>query len=168
MSNTTKSSLDKRAVNGSRFVRPSNTRNEHYDDIPKPWVAGLRGSNNVLNVNGNGPGHIANGNIAGSAFEIESILGGLPSSSLSSNAFKDGSALSFWSMFRGGYTLMNSLLYTLCVNGITFFGKSKSRCYTLLVVTVIMESYATALSKQAKEVGSTALFAWSCFVNFFW
>lgn len=157
--------------NTHAYVRPSSLRTEHNDDMPKPWMG--------IGANGNKFGTVVgtnnvNYNNYNANFEMESLTGGLPSSvGAAAAAVGVGSSsgsLSGWyypTKMDGIFALWN-IIVSLITQSISSMGENKTRCYILLFLTVVAECYATALSKQAKEIGSAPLFFWSCFVNFFW
>jgi hypothetical protein len=122
------------------YVRPSSLRAEHYDDVPKIWN---------------------NGGKVVPAFEIESLIG-------QTNGDDSVTTVSKLVGSGGIVSIANKVVVTIITRSIASLGQSKMRCYILLFLTVVAESYATALSKQSKEIGSTTLFLWSCIVNFFW
>jgi hypothetical protein len=100
----------------------------------------------------------------------------------SANSPGSGNTLSKFtlsSLFRGGsnsgmaaYSIATTAWHTILVDGFcsfaNFVGQTKTRCFFLLVFSVIIESYATTLSKQAKDTGNALLFARACFVYLFW
>jgi hypothetical protein len=92
---------------------------------------------------------------------------------------------SFLNYFRGGATgtsssgsstgvisILSTLFQTIFVQNFcrfaNFIGTTKARCFCLLVFCVIIESYATTLSKQAKDTGNSLLFARACLVYILW
>lgn len=122
------------------YVRPTSLRSEYYDDVPKTWIGG-KGGNNM---------------------EIESLIGGTSSLSLPEYVS------SIWATLRHHINLLNHLFVAVATKWIASMGQNKTRCYILLLFSIVAECYSTALSKQAKEVGSTRIFFYSCLVNFFW
>jgi hypothetical protein len=79
-------------------------------------------------------------------------------------------------IFRGGatgrFSIVSTTFQTIFVESFcrfaNFVGQTKARCFCLLVFSVIIESYATTLSKQAKDTGNALLFARACLVYLFW
>jgi hypothetical protein len=73
---------------------------------------------------------------------------------------------------RGAYMILSKLFQTIFVQNFcqfaNFIGTTKTRCFCLLVFSVFIESYATTLSKQAKDTGNALLFARACLVYLFW
>jgi hypothetical protein len=85
----------------------------------------------------------------------------------------------FRSLFRGGASGVgvagsiaasswHTLLVELFCRFANFVGQTKTRCFLLLVFSVVVESYATTLSKQAKDTGNALLFGRACLVYLFW
>lgn len=85
----------------------------------------------------------------------------------------------FRSLFRGGASTVgattsiaaapwHSLLVDLFCRFANFVGQTKTRCFFLLVFSVVVESYATTLSKQAKDTGNALLFGRACLVYLVW
>lgn len=50
----------------------------------------------------------------------------------------------------------------------SFIGASKTRCFIVLLCSIILESYATALSKQAKDTGRLIVFLHACSLYLLW
>lgn len=69
---------------------------------------------------------------------------------------------------RGGASAGYNVLATVFTQFATFVGKTKARCFVLLVISVLIESYATTLSKQAKDTGNALLFVRACIVYLMW
>jgi hypothetical protein len=70
------------------------------------------------------------------------------------------------------FMILSKLFHTVLVQNFchfaNFVGTTKTRCLCLLVFSVFIESYATTLSKQAKDTGNALLFARACLVYIFW
>ena len=73
---------------------------------------------------------------------------------------------------QGILMILSKLFQTVFVQNFchfaNFVGTTKTRCFCLLVFSVFVESYATTLSKQAKDTGNALLFARACLVYLFW
>ena len=78
----------------------------------------------------------------------------------------------YGSSIYGVYMILSKLFHTIFVQNFCYFanfvGTTKTRCFCLLVFSVFIESYATTLSKQAKDTGNALLFARACLVYLFW
>jgi hypothetical protein len=90
--------------------------------------------------------------------------GGVFSKFTLSNIFRGGAT--------GGLSIISTTFHTVFVESFlrfaNFIGHTKARCFCLLVFSVIIESYATTLSKQAKDTGNALLFGRACLVYLFW
>ena len=64
---------------------------------------------------------------------------------------------------RGGHFLQTSF-----VQFAQFIGKSKLRCFAVLLCSIVLESYASSLSKAAKDAGSVLLFVRAVCIYVFW
>lgn len=64
---------------------------------------------------------------------------------------------------RGGGTLVQSFNRFA-----SYIGHSRARCLMLLTASIILESFATGLSKQAKDTGSVGTFVVACGVYIAW
>lgn len=73
-----------------------------------------------------------------------------------------------WDVLRGGAVAGPNLLVATFLRFANFVGQTKARCFLLLLVSVFIESYATTLSKQAKDTGNALLFVRACFVYIMW
>ena len=73
---------------------------------------------------------------------------------------------------HGVWTMLSQLFHVMFVQKFCLFanfvGTTKTRCFCLLVFSVFIESYATTLSKQAKDTGNALLFARACLVYLVW
>ena len=78
----------------------------------------------------------------------------------------------FITSVHGVVMILSKLFHTIFVQNFchfaNFVGTTKARCFCLLIFSVIVESYATTLSKQAKDTGNALLFARACLVYLFW
>jgi hypothetical protein len=62
--------------------------------------------------------------------------------------------------FRGGASGIRALVASI--------GASKTKCQILLVVTILLETCSTTLSKRARDIGSPLLFGLACLVYLTW
>lgn len=81
------------------------------------------------------------------------------------------SALPMLDVLRGGAAeaaVGRNILVAIFCRFANFIGQTKTRCFLLLMLSVFIESYATTLSKQAKDTGNALLFVRACFVYLMW
>jgi hypothetical protein len=99
-----------------------------------------------------------------SSGDLDSTIGTLP-------AMRGGMLASLSSPFhllRGSAVIGKNLLVAAFLRFANFVGQTKARCFLLLLFSVLIESYATTLSKQAKDTGNAFLFVRACFVYLMW
>jgi hypothetical protein len=99
-----------------------------------------------------------------SSDDNDSVIGTLP-------AMRGGMLASLSSPFhlvRGSAVIGKNLLVAAFLRFANFVGQTKARCFLLLLFSVLIESYATTLSKQAKDTGNAFLFIRACFVYLMW
>lgn len=71
-------------------------------------------------------------------------------------------------VLRGGAVAGQNFLVAAFCQFADYVGQTKARCFILLMFSVLIESYATTLSKQAKDTGNALLFARACVVYLMW
>jgi len=69
---------------------------------------------------------------------------------------------------RGGASSVPQMAVAAFGKFTNFVGASKTRCLVLLLCSILLESYATALSKHAKDTGSLLVFARACSLYLMW